>query len=111
MSDCKSILQGVFRFLDLNDFAVDSLSAENVSSQKRRPYFPVETVKKFLPPLPTAVGVVVRKLAMRFGKEIAKPKMTEQIRSEHPSELRPDIEKLCGFCGRDFFELWGLEGN
>ncbi len=105
----NSIAREMFRFLEVDDISMTQLQAKNVTDEKRRPPMLIKQMSFLKPYLPySAVQLGKRLLIRMFARKIKKPIISVDIRDALIEELKPDIQRLSEFYGKDFKTIWGI---
>ena len=103
-----NIANEMFRFLEIDEISLTQPQSKNVSDEKRRPPMLIKHLKFLKPYIPNSVAHFGRQLASKLGKEIEKPDISECTRGALIKELKPDIQRLSDFCGKDFKTIWHI---
>lgn len=110
LKDPVTVQQKIYQFLGINTEIVIPLFSKNVTNQKRRMpnlYKHIRTFKYIFPAPTRQFG---KRLAHKcFGKVINVPNISEKVIDSLNEELRPDVQRLSEFCGRDFASIWSFE--
>lgn len=108
MKDYQSNADEIFRFLGIGEITLTHLQIRNISNEKGQPPMLFERFRPLPEFLPHSALELVRKLSGKLGKKIPRPEIKEYLRNSLIKELKPDIEKLSDFCGKDFPTIWGI---
>ncbi len=108
IEDYQSEANAMFRFLEISEMPLARLPAENVSDDKVRPPMLFHRIKPLQRYLPDPVVRLGRELADKLGKRVEKPDTPESVYDDLMEELKPDIDGLTKFCGKDFRAIWRI---
>ena len=98
----------VCEFLEV-DPAVDvELAEANVGDQKLRPPRFVSGLRGLQRVLPRPLAEFGRRLVGGLGRGVARPEVDAALRASLLSELRPEVDRLSEFVGRDLAAVWRL---
>lgn len=103
-----NVAKEMFRFLKIDETTPPQLHSENVSDKKRRPPILIEHLKSIKHYMPDSVVRWGKHLTYKLGKRIERPDISEDLRDALMEELKPDIQKLSDFCGKDFRAIWNI---
>jgi len=104
--DADKTTNEIFKFLEIREIPGAQLQTQNVSGQKRRAPVLVEQLKFLSSYLPAPVVQFGKQLVNNYGKSIEKPTIPEGMRLALMEELKPDIQKLSNFSGKNLPSLW-----
>ena len=102
--------QGIYRFLGIDERVRIPLPADNVTDQKRMLPAWLYPLKSGRDLIPSRVWQQGKRSAVRLlGRRVERPIVSEDVAAGLVDGLRPDLERLSAFCGRDFSSLWHLD--
>ena len=109
IEDHQKVTMEMFCFLEIDETPSTKLRFENVTDKKRRSPVLFEHLRHLQHYLPDFVMRLGRHLEYKLGKKIEKPDISENVRAALMEELKPDIQRLSDFCGKDLKSIWRID--
>jgi hypothetical protein len=112
IKDHQNVMMEIFRFLEIDETSSTQLRAENVTDKKRRPRMLYEHLRQLRPLqhyLPASFERLVIHFKHKLGEKIEKPDISENAGNALMEELKPDIQRLSDFCGKDLKAIWRID--
>jgi hypothetical protein len=107
--DTGAVQREVLRFLEVDESVLAPMRSENVSGEKARTPFLIETFRPIRGLLPRSAINFGRRLADRLGRKIGKPDLPDDVITALREELKPEARRLGEFCGKDLLSIWSLD--
>ena len=108
VAEHRSVFAGVCEFLGIDSSIEVDLAQANVADLKKRPPVLASRLRGLGGVLPRPIADLGRRLVGGLGKKVGKPDLDPAIRVALLKELRPDLERLGEFVGKDLAAIWNL---
>lgn len=109
IADHRAEFRAVCEFLGIDPSEDVGLAEANVADQKRRPPAMLSGLRGLRRALPRPLADLGRRLLGGFGKAVARPELDTAARGALLEELRPEVDRLSKFVGKDLAAVWHLD--